>query len=112
MRLDLNVDEVNLLKEVIKGIKEVANETEDDKQLSYILQVEKRLGKISYSEFKNHQVEFLWYVADTGSELAKQLASDAEQQETKDKAITVQNAYEKIKTDIQETIIRNSPKKV
>jgi hypothetical protein len=111
MRLELKDEQIKLLKEMISGMKNVANETEDDVQLQYCIQVERKLNRITYTEFKNHQIEYLWYMADSGTMLAIKAEEDAQSEETKEKARLVQQAYNQIKTDIEQTIIKNSPKK-
>jgi len=111
MRLELKEEQVNLLKELISGMKNVANETEDDVQLQYCIQVEKRLNRINYTSFKNHQVEYLWYMADSGTMLALKAEEDAQTEELKEKAKLVQQAYNQIKSDIEDAIVRQSPKK-
>lgn len=111
MRLELKDEQIKLLKELISGMKNVANEAEDDVQLQYCIQVEKKLNKINYTEFKNHQIEYLWYMADSGTMLALKAEEDAQTEELKERARLVQNAYNQIKTDLENTIVKNSPKK-
>ena len=38
-------------------MKNIAVETEDEVNLKYASQLEKKLDRITYTEFKNHQVE-------------------------------------------------------
>lgn len=111
MRLELQENQINLLKEMLNGMKNVANEAEDDVQLSYCIQVEKKLNRINYTDFKNHQVEFLWYLADSGCELANIASKDSDSDDTKNKAEVLHIAYSEIKTSIENSIIAQSPKK-
>lgn len=111
MRLELKDEQIKLLKELISGMKNIANEAEDDVQLSYCIQVEKKLNRINHTDFKNHQVEYLWYMADSGTMLALKAEEDAQTEELKERARIVQQAYNQIKTDLENTIVKNSPKK-
>lgn len=112
MRLNLSEKQINLLQEMLSGVKNIANETEDDVNLQYAIQLDKKLRRIGYTSFKNHQIEALWYLADSGVELAKKAEEDATSEEGKQAAQTVQTAYSQIKTDLENTVIANSPRKV
>lgn len=112
MRLELQPEQVGLLKEMLVSLKEIANNTEDDVQLSYYIQIDKLLNRVGYANFKNHQAEFLWYLADSGGILAQQAFTDAQAEETKEKAKLVDESYQNIKKEIERAIISVSPKKV
>jgi hypothetical protein len=102
-----------LLKELLQSGKEIAEQADDNVQLSYYIQLEKQLTRHNFANFKNHQMECLWYLADTGKILADTAKENAGENEIAlKKAEKISAAYDEIKTHIQEVIIANSPRKL
>ena len=99
-----------MLKELLQSGKEIAEIADDDVQLSYYIKIEKKLNRLSYTEFKNHEAEFLWYLADTGMIMANTAENDATEDDLKEKAIRIAASYMDIKNTIEESIRAVSPR--